>query len=85
MTLIVSLTIWQNHSVLAFYVECELTIFGAYILGGAVIMLAALLDLRLAPLAFQAVVYWTVGMSVLWFADKARLAAGPRGTQRKSR
>ncbi len=34
-------------------------------------MLAPLLDLELAHLAFKAVVYWTVAMSGLWFADKA--------------
>ena len=59
---------------MAFCVEQELTIFGAYILGGVLIMLAALLDLGRAHLAFQAVVYWTVVMSAVWFADKARRA-----------
>ncbi|KAI1781773.1 hypothetical protein LXA43DRAFT_613532 [Ganoderma leucocontextum] len=55
----------------AFFVERRLSIFGVYILGGLLVMLAPLLDLGLAHLAFKAVVYWTVAMSGLWFADKA--------------
>ncbi|KAM5538843.1 hypothetical protein V8D89_007565 [Ganoderma adspersum] len=55
----------------AFFVERRLSIFGVYILGGLLIVVAPLLDLGLAHLAFKVVVYWTVAMSGLWFADKA--------------
>lgn len=47
------------------------SIFGVYLLGGLGIVLLAFLDLERAHLAFRLVVYWTVGMSAVWFADKA--------------
>lgn len=34
-------------------------------------MFAPLLDLQLTHLAFQAIVYWTMAMSGVWFATKA--------------
>lgn len=65
-------------SIIAFVVERDLTIFGVYILGGLGIILVPLFDLGLARLAFQAVVYWTLSMSAVWFADKALKAAKRR-------
>ncbi|EIW56689.1 uncharacterized protein TRAVEDRAFT_73151 [Trametes versicolor FP-101664 SS1] len=46
------------------------SIFGVYLLGGLGVTLLAFLDLDRAHLAFRLVVYWTVGMSSVWFADK---------------
>ncbi|PIL26070.1 hypothetical protein GSI_11824 [Ganoderma sinense ZZ0214-1] len=56
---------------IAFLVERRLSIFGVYILGGLLAVLAPLLDFGWAHPAFKAVVYWTVAMSGLWFVDRA--------------
>lgn len=61
----------SKHSLAAFFVERRLSVFGVYILGGLLVMFAPLLDLQLTHLAFQAIVYWTVAMSGVWFAAKA--------------
>lgn len=55
------------------------SIFGVYLLGGLGVTLLAFLDLERAHLAFRLVVYWTVGMSAVWFADKARAKARELG------
>lgn len=58
------------HSLLALLIERDLTIFGIYLIGGLLVMLVPLLEISYAHLAFRAIVYWTGGMSAVWFADK---------------
>ena len=60
-----------SHSLAAFAVERAFTVFGIYILGGLCILIAPLFDLDWAHLAFRSVVYWTITMSAIWFAEKA--------------
>ncbi|OSD03726.1 hypothetical protein PYCCODRAFT_1466639 [Trametes coccinea BRFM310] len=54
------------------------SVFGVYLLGGLCALLLPLVDPAHAHLAFRAAVYWTVGMSAVWFADKARSVAFPK-------
>ncbi len=63
------------RSLTALLIERQLTVFGVYILGGLLMMVAPIVDLSLAHAAFQAVVYWTGVMSAIWFAEKAVVAA----------
>ncbi|KAI0668895.1 hypothetical protein C8Q78DRAFT_1070961 [Trametes maxima] len=51
--------------------ERRYSVFGVYILGGLLVMLGPLVDVGRAHPAFRAVVYWTVGMSAVWFVDRA--------------
>ncbi len=66
------------RSLTALLIEQQLTVFGVYILGGLLMMVAPIVDLSLAHAAFQAVVYWTGVMSAIWFAEKAVAAARQR-------
>lgn len=65
-------------SLLAFFLERHLTIFGVYILGGLLMLVAPMVELTLAHAAFKAVVYWTGAMSAIWFLEKALAAARQR-------
>ncbi|KAI0351668.1 hypothetical protein OH77DRAFT_1487130, partial [Trametes cingulata] len=57
--------------VAAVLAERNFSVFGVYLLGGLLMMVFPLVDVSRTHLAFRLVVCWTVGMSALWFADKA--------------
>ncbi|TFK82397.1 hypothetical protein K466DRAFT_500411 [Polyporus arcularius HHB13444] len=62
----------------ALLIERQLTVFGVYILGGLLMLVAPITDLSLAHAAFQLVVYWSGVMSAIWFAEKAVAAVRRR-------
>ncbi|KAF8572903.1 hypothetical protein K439DRAFT_1650083 [Ramaria rubella] len=61
LTFVAALLVERDHS----------GVFVIYLWGGAVIMLAPCLHIRWAHYAFQIIVYWTVGMAILWLGSKA--------------
>ncbi|KAI0651325.1 UbiA prenyltransferase family-domain-containing protein [Trametes meyenii] len=58
--------------------ERRFSVFGVYLLGGLLVILVPLFGVERAHLAFRAVVYGTVGMSAVWFAEKAMSWRGRR-------
>lgn len=53
------------------------SVFGVYLLGGLGLMVYAWLDVTRVYTAFRLVVYWTVGMPMLWFAGIAYMVTRP--------
>ncbi|RPD60809.1 hypothetical protein L227DRAFT_610902 [Lentinus tigrinus ALCF2SS1-6] len=82
----IALVFGATSYLFALLIERHLSIFGVYLLGGLLVMVAPIVDPSLAHAAFQAVVYWTGAMSAIWFADKASAAARRhlRSTHEKS-
>jgi len=58
----------------ALFLEGSTSVFGVYLWGGFVVMVVPCLRVQLANYAFEAIVYWTVGMSMVWFGSKAFVA-----------